>query len=82
MSKRSHETQTMIEQSNVLREKLNDANKTYYEQLLLYTRTTGLFNDDYEVETLLLQILQDILSAQANSQSAVDFWQQPAGRHQ
>lgn len=74
MSKRSRETQTMIEQNNVLREKLNDTNKTYYEQLLLYIRTTGLFYDDYEVETLLLQILQDILSAQEDGQSAADFF--------
>ncbi|MFT8363042.1 MAG: DUF1129 family protein [Sporolactobacillus sp.] len=74
MSSKKTKTQTMIEQNNVLREKLNAENKAYYEQLLLYIRTHGLFYNDYEVETLLLQILQDILSAQTDGQTAEDFF--------
>ncbi|MFT8871945.1 MAG: hypothetical protein ABF868_06600 [Sporolactobacillus sp.] len=70
----SKKTQTMIEQNNVLREKLIAENKAYYEQLLLYIRTHGLFYNDDEVETLLLQILQDILSAQTDGQTAEDFF--------
>lgn len=64
----------MIEENNQLREKLTDNNKEYYEKLLLYIRSAGLFYDDYEVESLLLQILQDIISAQNHGQSAEEFF--------
>lgn len=72
MSKKAAEQ--MIEQNNQLREQLTDENKIYYEQLLLYIRTAGLFYDDEEIETLLLQILQDILSAQSDGQTAEVFF--------
>ncbi|MDD9150721.1 hypothetical protein OYT88_19520 [Sporolactobacillus sp. CQH2019] len=74
MNQEDRSVNVMIEQNNRLREKLVDENKVYYERLLVYVRTAGLFYDDYEVENLLLQILQDILSAQNDGQSAVDFF--------
>lgn len=74
MRKHDHSVELMIERNNQLREELTTENKTYYEQLLLYIRTAGLFYDDHEIESLLLQILQDILSAQNDGQSAVEFF--------
>ncbi|BAH06608.1 DUF1129 family protein [Clostridium kluyveri] len=74
MSKQGNSVEKMIEGNNQLREKLTDNNKEYYEKLLLYIRSAGLFYDDYEIESLLLQILQDIISAQNNGQSAEEFF--------
>lgn len=74
MKKKNDEVKEMIEQNNRLRCKLNEENKAYYEQLLLYIRTAGIFYDDYEVETLLMQILQDLRSAQNEGQSAAAFF--------
>ncbi|WP_368491019.1 DUF1129 family protein [Clostridium sp. BJN0013] len=74
MSKQGNSVEKMIEENNKLREKLTDNNKEYYEKLLLYIRSAGLFYDDYEVESLLLQILQDIISAQNHGQSAEEFF--------
>jgi hypothetical protein len=74
MNKHDNSVEKIINLNNQLREKLNNENKEYYEQLLLYIRSAGLFYDDYEIENLLLQILQDIISAQNDSQSAEDFF--------
>lgn len=74
MNKRNNLLEKMIEENNELRKKLTENNKEYYEQLLVYIRSAGLFYDDYEVESLLLQILQDIISAQNHGQSAEEFF--------
>ncbi|MBV4419253.1 DUF1129 domain-containing protein [Clostridium tyrobutyricum] len=74
MNKHDNSVEKIINLNNQLREKLTNENKEYYEQLLLYIRSAGLFYDDYEIENLLLQILQDIVSAQNDSQSAEDFF--------
>lgn len=74
MNKQKDSVNKIIEQNNQLREKLREENKKYYEQLLVYIRSAGLFYDDYEVENLLLQILQDIISAQEDGQSAEEFF--------
>ncbi|WP_195510327.1 DUF1129 family protein [Clostridium tyrobutyricum] len=74
MNKHYNSVEKIINLNNQLREKLSNENKEYYEQLLLYIRSAGLFYDDYEIENLLLQILQDIISAQNDSQSAEDFF--------
>ncbi|MCI1859844.1 MAG: DUF1129 domain-containing protein [Sporolactobacillus sp.] len=64
----------MIARNNQWREQLTTENREYYEKLLLYLRTTGLFYDDREIEGLLLEILQDILDAQNDGQRAADFF--------
>lgn len=74
MNKQKDSVNKIIEQNNQLREKLREENKKYYEQLLVYIRSAGLFYDDYEIENLLLQILQDIISAQEDGQSAEEFF--------
>ncbi|WP_446898427.1 DUF1129 family protein [Clostridium sp. LBM24168] len=74
MSSQNISIRKIIKQNNQLREKLKSDNKEYYEQLLLYIRSAGLFYDDYEMESLLLQILQDIISSQNDGQSAEEFF--------
>lgn len=74
MNKNNSKTKELINKNNELRENLIPENKEYYENLFLYIRTSGLFYDEYEVETLLIQILQDIISAQENGESAMDFF--------
>ncbi|RYL97010.1 hypothetical protein EWH99_13595 [Sporolactobacillus sp. THM7-7] len=74
MSNKNATVEAMVKQNNQLRDELMEENKTYYEDLLTYIRTAGLFYDDHEVESLLMQILQDIISAQNNGQSAEEFF--------
>lgn len=74
MNKKNSKAKELIKKNNELRENLSAENKEYYENLLLYIRTSGLFYDEYEVETLLIQILQDIISAQESGTSAIDFF--------
>lgn len=64
----------LMEENNQLREELNKENRIYYERLLSYMRLGSIFHDSSELEELLLEILQDILEAQASGLSAVDFF--------
>jgi len=66
----------MIQKNNDLREELTDENKAYYEKILLYVRFKGLFSDDEVLETLLLNILYDILDAQQAGTSAERYFGQ------
>lgn len=74
MNKQDNSVNKIVEKNNQLRKKLKDENREYYEQLLVYIRSAGLFYDDFEIENLLLQILQDIISAQEDGQSAEEFF--------
>ncbi|MGD7023078.1 DUF1129 family protein [Rossellomorea vietnamensis] len=66
----------MIELNNERREKLNEANKKYYEDMLLYIRMSNVAEQDGE--ELLLEILEHLLEAQENGQSAEEvFGNQP-----
>ncbi|EDL64172.1 DUF1129 family protein [Bacillus sp. SG-1] len=62
----------MIEINNVRREKLNEENKKYYEDMLLYIRMSNV--SEKEGEELLLEILEHLLEAQENGQSAEDVF--------
>jgi len=64
----------LIKRNNELRELLTPENKAYYEKILLYMRTYGIFYDDLEIEQQLMMILQDILEAQKNGESAKSFF--------
>ncbi|CAI2548434.1 hypothetical protein AKUA2003_00170 [Apilactobacillus kunkeei] len=64
----------LIEQNNELRENLNPKNKKYYENLLLYIRAKAVFQKDADVETTLLEILNDLIDAQNNGQDAEDYF--------
>lgn len=73
---KAEDTQKLISSNNDLRKKLNPTNEKYYSKLLIYVRTSGLLYEDYEVESSLLEILQDILDAQNNGQDAQDYFGQ------
>ena len=67
-------TQQMIQQNNELREQLTRDNKKYYEELLMYIRLSNWLKDNKEMEERLLEILQDIISAQEDGLSAQDYF--------
>ncbi|QVI35719.1 hypothetical protein BVJ53_01385 [Lacticaseibacillus chiayiensis] len=64
----------LIEENNKLRSQLTPANKTYYEDLLLYMRTRSVLKDSKTIEQELLTILTDILAAQKDGVTAVDYF--------
>ncbi|MFC4760494.1 hypothetical protein [Fructobacillus durionis] len=66
----------LIERNNDLRPGLNKENKEFYDDFLVYVRTTSWLKDDIQVEEQLLAILQDILEAQKNGESARDYFGQ------
>ncbi len=70
------ETNVLIEQNNELRKQLNQENELYYEDLLVYFRLKGWLIEDQLVEQALLDILQDILTAQKAGETASEFFGQ------
>lgn len=62
----------LSEQNNHLREKLTPENRKYYEKLLLYLRAKG--KEEVVTEEILLEILQDMLEAQAEGQTAQQYF--------
>ncbi len=64
----------LIEENNVLREKLTPENKEYYEKVLIYIRTKSLFHAELDIELILIELLKDILEAQSNGESAEAFF--------
>ncbi|MBS9338142.1 hypothetical protein G6R29_00625 [Fructobacillus sp. M2-14] len=67
-------TEELIEQNNELRAALNKENEDFYLDFLLYVRSQGVLKDEQTVEEQLFAILQDILEAQKNGQSAADYF--------
>lgn len=64
----------LAKQNNKYREQLSLENKAYYEDILLYMRTFGFFYEELETEQHLMTILQDILEAQKNGESAEEYF--------
>lgn len=64
----------LIEENNELREKLTPENKEYYGKILIYIRTKSLFHAELDIDLILIEILNDILEAQSNGESAEDFF--------
>lgn len=73
MSKQKKDIKQRIEKNNILRAELTEENKIYYEKLLIYMRTVGLFYDEGEIESLLYGILSDIVLAQEHGETAVNY---------
>lgn len=67
-------TQEMVQQNNELREQLTQENKKYYEDLMEYVRLGSNFQNDRKIEEILLQMLQDLIAAQADGISAEDYF--------
>lgn len=73
MNNQKNDTNQWIVKNNLLRDKLEDANKDYYEKLLTYIRTVEFFYDEDEIESLLYAILSDIVLAQEHGEAAADY---------
>ena len=69
-------TQEMIKQNNELREQLNTENKAYYEEILIYMRLRNWLKDEEDIESKLLEILQDMISAQEDGVPAKEYFGQ------
>ncbi|SJZ76856.1 hypothetical protein SAMN02745116_01377 [Pilibacter termitis] len=67
-------TKELIQKNDELRKKLNEQNAKYYGDLLLYLRSKSYVKKEELVEETLFEILQDILTAQENEQSAEEYF--------
>ncbi|WP_208559484.1 DUF1129 family protein [Marinilactibacillus kalidii] len=67
-------TKLLIQQNNDLREELNSENKEYYEELLIYLRLKTSLKSEKQMEEILIEILQDLLSAQEENVSAEEYF--------
>jgi hypothetical protein len=65
---------SIIEKNGQLRKHLTPENKQYYEELMTYIRANSTFKSDLDVEQILLDILNDILEAQSNNQTAQSYF--------
>lgn len=64
----------LIERNNEMRSGLNEINRKFYDDFVLYARSSNWLKSENAIEEQLLIILQDILEAQANGQSAADYF--------
>lgn len=67
------ETKKIIERNAELQEKLEQTNKDYYGNLLVYIRIMSLIRDEKKSEEFLLEILEDILEGQSKGVSAEQY---------
>ncbi|GKS81059.1 hypothetical protein LPAF129_07440 [Ligilactobacillus pabuli] len=66
--------QTFVAENNQLRQKLTSENEEFYSNLLLYVRTRSFIQDQEDIESKLLEILQDLLDAQSDNVSAEQYF--------
>lgn len=64
----------LIELNNTYREQLNEENKEFYGDILVYIRAKSFFKDERQVEESLLEILTDIIEAQNQEVKASDYF--------
>lgn len=64
----------IIELNNHYRELLNEDNKIFYEDILVYIRSKSFFKDERQIEESLLEILTDIIDAQNENIQAEDYF--------
>ncbi|MBS9334674.1 hypothetical protein LQZ24_01305 [Fructobacillus sp. M1-13] len=64
----------LIERNNELRPGLNDENRKFYDDFLVYSRTISWLKDEQAVEELLLRTLQELLEAQKRGQTARHYF--------
>lgn len=65
---------SFIKENAKLQEFLNPINEEYYGNLLVYIRGKSFLKDETVLEGALLEILQDILDAQENGETAEDYF--------
>ena len=66
-------TKTLVEQNNERRKLLNEENTVYYENLLVYIRTSFL-KDERATEEVLMELLEHLLSAQQDGKTAEEVF--------
>lgn len=64
----------LVAKNTELQQQLTPENDKYYGDLLVYLRTKGAFKNDLILEEKALEILQDILDAQATGENAEDYF--------
>ena len=64
----------LIELNNTYREQLDEENKEFYDDILVYIRAKSFFKDERQVEESLLEILTDIIEAQNQEVKASDYF--------
>ncbi|WP_225742892.1 DUF1129 family protein [Marinilactibacillus sp. Marseille-P9653] len=69
-----NDTKLVIQQNNELREELTEENKAYYEEMLVYMRVRSWLKDEEKVEEILMQVLQDLISAQGEGVTAEAYF--------
>ncbi|MCM0599077.1 DUF1129 domain-containing protein [Periweissella fabalis] len=67
-------TSELIEKNNELRKLLNPENEQFYSDFLVYMRLKSFKQNEFKSETLLLEILNDILDAQDEGISAAQYF--------
>lgn len=67
------EIKKIIERNAELQEKLEQPNKDYYGNLLVYIRIMSFIRDEKKSEELLLEILEDIVEGQSKGISAEQY---------
>lgn len=65
--------QDMIKLNNEKREKLNEINLKYYEDMLVYIRLSGSLSEQ-QTEEILLELLDHLLVAQTEDKTAIDIF--------
>lgn len=69
----------MIKENNQLQKQMTPANLKYYEDLVVYIRTSDA--DDYMSEELLLEKARELLDAQNKGKSADKLFQKPPAEY-
>lgn len=64
----------LVEINNTYREQLNEENKEFYEDILVYIRAKSFLKDELQLEESLLEILTDIIEAQNQGIKTADYF--------
>jgi hypothetical protein len=68
------DTADLIAQNNRIQMQLEPDNRQYFGDLVVYVRARGIFRSEPEIETLLLEIGNDLVRAQADGESAEAYF--------
>nr|UWI48441.1 hypothetical protein NZ312_09965 [Clostridioides difficile] len=64
----------LVELNNTYKELLNEENREFYDDILVYIRAKSYFKDEKQLEESLLEILTDIIEAQSQEIKAKDYF--------
>ncbi|WP_101773604.1 DUF1129 domain-containing protein [Peptostreptococcus faecalis] len=64
----------LVEEINLLSENMSIENKKYCDDLITYMRVKGFLKNEEDINEILLEILKDILDAQAQGVKAQDYF--------